>query len=283
MSVPRSLTVPHGVRRSALPTPPGPLAALCAGESGTGTPVLLVPGFTGSKEDFLPVLAPLAEAGHPVAAVDLRGQLDTPGPEDQSAYAVPALAAEVLAAAGALGRPLHLVGHSFGGLVTRAATIADPGAVRSLTLLGSGPAAITGRSAQRLVAMAQVYAGGGIAAVWAASQALDAADPGYVAPPPEVAAFLAERFFRSAPGGLLAVAEALRTEPDRTAELRATGVPLLVAHGVADDAWSPEVQRDMAERLAARYAVIPDSEHSPAVENPASTLGVLLDFFRTAG
>jgi pimeloyl-ACP methyl ester carboxylesterase len=63
------------------------------------------------------------------------------------------------------------------------------------------------------------------------------------------------------------------------AELAATGVPVLVAHGEADDAWLPSVQADMARRLGARHEVIDGSIHSPAVENPPRTVAVLLDFW----
>jgi pimeloyl-ACP methyl ester carboxylesterase len=35
----------------------------------------------------------------------------------------------------------------------------------------------------------------------------------------------------------------------------------------------------MAERLDARYAVIPDAAHSPAVENPDATVAALLSFW----
>jgi pimeloyl-ACP methyl ester carboxylesterase len=52
-----------------------------------------------------------------------------------------------------------------------------------------------------------------------------------------------------------------------------------VVHGADDDAWPPHVQREMAERLGARYAVIPDAAHSAAVENPATLLDVLLSFW----
>jgi pimeloyl-ACP methyl ester carboxylesterase len=75
------------------------------------------------------------------------------------------------------------------------------------------------------------------------------------------------------------MAEAMTSEPDRVAELAATGVPVLVAHGVADDAWPPAVQEDMAHRLGARHEVIPGAIHSPAIENPPRTLAVLLDFW----
>jgi pimeloyl-ACP methyl ester carboxylesterase len=75
------------------------------------------------------------------------------------------------------------------------------------------------------------------------------------------------------------MADAMTTEPDRVAELAATGVPVLVAHGVADDAWTPDAQADMAARLGARHEVIPGSIHSPSIENPQRTLEVLVDFW----
>jgi L-cysteine/cystine lyase len=64
------------------------------------------------------------------------------------------------------------------------------------------------------------------------------------------------------------------------AALRETGVPVLVTHGVADDAWSPAEQHEMAERLGARYASIAGAVHSPACEAPEPFVEVLLDFWR---
>lgn len=283
MSAPPYLRLPPGVNRHTVSTAGGPLAALCASPSGTAAygDVLLVPGFTGSKEDFVAVLPTIAAAGHRVMAIDLRGQLDPSGPGDPAAYAVGALAGEVLEVARGLRPPVHLLGHSYGGLVARAAVLADRSAVRSLTLLGSGPSAIPGPRAERLRLLRPVLDSGGVAAVWEATCALDAADPAYVAPAEEVAAFLRQRFLAHAPGCLPGMAQALLDEPDRVAELAATGVPLLVAHGVADDAWPPDVQAEMAGRLGARHAVVPAAAHSPAAENPTATVDVLLPFWRS--
>jgi pimeloyl-ACP methyl ester carboxylesterase len=104
-------------------------------------------------------------------------------------------------------------------------------------------------------------------------------DPRAQAVPAATRAFLAERFLRNTEAGLRGMADALTSEPDRVAELAATGVPVLVTHGAADDAWTPAVQADMARRLGARHEVIPAAVHSPAIENPERTLAVLLDFW----
>jgi pimeloyl-ACP methyl ester carboxylesterase len=79
------------------------------------------------------------------------------------------------------------------------------------------------------------------------------------------------------------MADALTGEPDRVDELRATGVPVLVQHGAGDDAWLPEVQADMAARLGAAHDVVPDAQHSPAVENAAATAKGLLTFYEGLG
>ena len=119
----------------------GPLIALDTGGDDARGTVFMVAGYTGSKEDFAPLLRPLAEAGYRVIALDQRGQYESPGPDDPARYTVAELASDVLAVAAVLreeyGEPLHLVGHSFGGLVCRAAVLADPTAFTTFTLLGS--------------------------------------------------------------------------------------------------------------------------------------------------
>jgi pimeloyl-ACP methyl ester carboxylesterase len=259
-------------------TPLGPLAALRSG--GSGPPVLLVPGYTGSKEDFGPILDPIAAAGFRCWAIDLPGQYESPGPDDPEQYRPDALGAWLRAAAAVLGPPVHLVGHSFGGLVARAAVIAAPAEFASLTLLASGPAAIAGGRRERIETLAPLLETEGVAGVYAAMLAADAAAPDYQAPEPEVAAFLRRRFLAGSPAMLAGMAGALLDEPDRVGELAATAVPVLVLHGVDDDAWAPRVQRAMADRLGAEHVAVPAAAHSPAVENPAPTAAALVAFWR---
>lgn len=245
-----------------------------------GEPVLLVPGYTGSKQDFAALAEPVTRAGYRHLAMDQRGQHESTGPEDPGGFAVEALAADLVSLVSALGAgPVHLVGHSFGGLVARAAVIASPSSFRSVTLMGSGPAAIAGRRAAEISALAPVLDEGGLAAVFAAKAALDAADPGYAPPPAEVAAFLRRRYFAASPVGVRVMGEALLSEPDRVAELRQTGVPVLVLYGDGDDAWLPATQAEMAARVGAALAVIPDALHSPAAEQPALTAAALVSFW----
>jgi pimeloyl-ACP methyl ester carboxylesterase len=178
--------------------------------------------------------------------------------------------------------PLHLVGHSFGGLVGRGAVLADPAAFDSLTLLGSGPSRLTGRRADLLDHLGPLLEAGGVPLVHETLEQVAMTDPRAQAVPAQTRAFLGRRFLRNSAAGLRGMADAMLGEPDRVAELAATGLPVLVAHGEADDAWLPHVQADMAQRLGARHEVINNSIHSPAVENPPRTMEVLLDFWASA-
>jgi pimeloyl-ACP methyl ester carboxylesterase len=283
VSVPPDLRLPAEVRRSTVAAPSGDLAAL-VGEPPAGSPArspaLLVPGYTGSKEDFLPVLAPLARAGHRAVAVDLRGQHESPGPDDHDAYTLDALAKDVTAVLDGLGASVHLVGHSFGGLVTRRSVLggARP---RSLTLVGSGPAALAGRRAEITRMMRPVLADGGTEAIADISAALDRDDPRVSGLPGEVHHFLRLRWLNASPTALLVMGEELLAAADQTDELAATGVPTFVLHGETDDAWLPDEQRAMAERLGARYRVVAGAAHSPACEAADECARELVAFWGT--
>ena len=65
----------------------------------------------------------------------MRGQYQTPGPDDPAAYDIAELGADITAVADAT-QASHLLGHSFGGLVARAAVLGGY-SPDSLTLLGA--------------------------------------------------------------------------------------------------------------------------------------------------
>ena len=280
MSTPPFLELPAGVRATTVDTPGGPLAALRAGPvEPTGAPVLLVPGYTGSKEDFIAVLAPIAAAGHEVLAVDQRGQYESPGDDDPSSYDVKVLADDVLAVlAGLSGSPAHLVGHSFGGLVVRAAALADPSTVRSLTLMSSGPAAIPSPADTNAALMVQALPGMDLETIWTVKRQMEA-QLELEAAPPAIEAWLHDRFVANHPVGLRRVAEQLLSEPDRTDELATLDLPVLITFGDRDDVWPPALQAEMADRLGAPAVVLPDAGHSPAADLPEVTAQALLAFW----
>ncbi|WP_367044829.1 alpha/beta hydrolase [Streptomyces sp. Je 1-332] len=291
MSRPPTFTPPPGVDARLLDTARGSFATLDARPAGEakGT-VLLLPGFTGSKEDFIALLRPIADAGYRAVSVDGRGQYESQGPtDDESPYAQEQLALDVLAQVDAIGdgdgdgnghSSPHLLGHSLGGLVARAATLraatlrAAPDTFASLTLMASGPAAITPSQQARAKMLTDALSVLSMAEAWAAIQAMD---------PPEEADLdgeaLRERWLRHSPAQLIATGKQLCVEPDRVTELAATPLPKHVISGERDDTWPIPWLDEMAERLRAHRTVIAGAEHSPNTDRPTETAAALIAFW----
>lgn len=278
MSRPPTFTPPPCARAYALSTPRGEFAVL---DAGPRTPLrgtaLLLPGYTGSKEDFIALLEPLSEAGYRVVSVDGRGQYETLGPDDQLAYDQGELARDVLAQAETLGGPVHLVGHSLGGQISRAAVLLDPAPFATLTLMSSGPAQVSPAQQRKIKLLSDALAVMEMDEVWEAMRALD---------PPEDADTdgpdLRRRWLRHNPAQLITTGRQLTVEPDRVAELAAVQpLPKHVLSGERDDTWPVPLLDAMAERLGAHRTVITGAEHSPNTDRPRETAQALIAFWES--
>jgi pimeloyl-ACP methyl ester carboxylesterase len=216
-----------------------------------------------------------------VIAIDMRGQYETPGPDDPKAYTSESLGADVDAIATVVGQgePVHLLGHSFGGLVVREAALNGMAKLASLTLMSSGPAGIVGpreKAGRVMLAEMPEY---GIDYLWANRMEPEALSAGV---PDEIVAFLRKRLLANHPTGLATMAEEVLNAPDRINEMRQCGLDILVLYGEHDDGWPPLLQSEMARRLGAECVVVPGAVHSPGVEAPETTAAALTRFWNAA-
>ncbi len=109
---------------------------LAAATTGSGDPVIVIHGFTGSAE----AMAPLADRldGWQRIYVDLVGHGRSPSPDDLAPYSVEAMADAVARLAASVpGGPCHVIGYSMGGRVALALAAAHPEICRSLTLISA--------------------------------------------------------------------------------------------------------------------------------------------------
>ena len=269
----------------AVPSPAGELSGLLTGPSAPslvdGTPAispasapgaagenraLLVPGYTGSKEDYAPVLPFLGEAGWDTLAYSQRGQGGSAAPVGLGAYGMSDFVGDLIAVAeawaGTTGR-VHLVGHSFGGIVARAAVVARPDLFASVTLFCSGRAVHDRMNT--LTILDPLPTGPG-----ARQQVLRAYFPDMNFDEPGVgwAEFQRVRALDTASENLVGIARILSQLRPDTPALAATGVPVHVLYGDQDEIWPPSWYAEEAADLGARESIIRGGAHSAQLQFP---------------
>lgn len=271
MSTPKSLQLPEGVTATTIETGRGRFAVHAARVPEPTAHVLLIPGWTGSKEDFTPVLPLLASAGFDATAYDQRGQFESPGADDDD-YTLTGYATDAATLASACSQePSHLLGHSFGGLVAQTAALEASSTWRSLSLLCTGPGALGESPDRPLSRLAQALGTVPLAEIHRIRE-------NGMKRAPDIGAFLERRFTSNAVASLKAMTEHLIHAPDLIASIQRLQLPVWVGRGEDDDAWPHDVQASMAERLGVQIHVIPDSAHSPAVENPQGLADAWIPF-----
>jgi len=269
----------------AVPSPAGELSGLLTGPSAAslvdGTPAisvasapgvagqnraLLVPGYTGSKEDYAPVLPFLGEAGWDVLAYSQRGQGGSAAPAGLGAYGMSDFVGDLIAVAEAWAGTsdrVHLVGHSFGGIVARAAVVKRPDLFASVTLFCSGRAVYDWMNT--LPILDPLPTGPG-----ARQQVLRTYFPDMNFDEPGVgwAEFQRIRALDTASENLVGIARILSQLRPDTPALAATGVPVHVLYGDQDEIWPPSWYAEEAADLGARESIIRGGAHSAQLQFP---------------
>ena len=255
--------------------------------TGTDDWFVLVPGFTGSKEDFIAVLPLLADAGFATLSYDQLGQHESDGSADPRDYDLTSLAADLAAlidtARTRLGFAVgpQLVGHSFGGLVAQRA-VAEGLDVAGFTALCTGPGALPPHRHGGLSDLIEALPHTDMASIWAIMRA-QAAAAGEQPSDPAVREFLSRRWLNNDPHQIREFAHQLMTATAVTDPMRdrvAGGLPVTVMWGEFDDAWPLEVQAAMARDWGAPSAQLAGLGHSPNAQRPDELVAALLATLR---
>lgn len=261
---------------SIFPAPSGPLAVVSLGDPAHPR-VVLVPGATGSKEDFVLMLPLIAEAGYFVQSYDLAGNYESAeaGPAEGGVYDYPLFIDDMVAFLES-GAPAHLLGYSFAGILAQIVVADRPELVRSLTLLTTPPdPGNSYRHVKRIGWMSTFLTprqGAGLM-VWGIVTNKNRVGPSRLA-------FVRERFDLTRRSSVDDIVRLMKNAPDAAAAVRASGVPSLVATST-HDLWPVGRYALLAQRLGARLAVY-DTGHSPCETTPHQLVRDMLALFGTA-
>lgn len=113
----------------------GPPLQLATTVTGSGEPVVVIHGFTGSGGAMAPLVHRLD--GWQRIAVDLPGHGRSPAPPEPRYYSVEAMAESIAGLVAAVDGPCHVIGYSMGGRVALTLAAVHPHVCRSLTLISA--------------------------------------------------------------------------------------------------------------------------------------------------
>jgi len=258
---------------SRFSAPSGDLAVVSLGDPSHPR-VLLAPGVSGSKEDFVLVAPLLAAAGFYVQSYDLAGQYEshTAGPAAGARYDYALFRDDMVALLEHDG-PAHLLGYSFAGTIAQLVTVERPELVRSLTLLAAPPEPGNGFRGVRGLGPFTWMATGRVGAAlmtWGI-----VTNKNHV--PPLRLDFVRARFELTSRRSIEDIIVLMKHAPDLRSRLAQIDIPKLVAVG-SHDLWPTEVHADLAHRIGAELVVY-KTGHSPCETTPNALARDLLRLF----
>lgn len=271
--------LPPGAVRSDFAAPSGPLAMVSLGDPSHPR-IVLVPGVTGSKEDFTLMLPTLAEAGFYVQSYDLAGQYESfaAGPENlvppRPDYDYDLFVDDLIAVLEAGSGPVHVLGYSFAGVVAQLGYLRRPELYASLALLSCPP-----EPGQAFRGVSRVGRFSGLTSpriaaalmVWGLHRNVTHVPPGRQA-------FVEHRFALTRMPAVDAIFGLMMRAPDARSAIAAADIPKLVAVG-EHDLWPLHLHAAFAEQIGARIAVY-RTGHSPCETTPHQFSRDLLQLYR---
>lgn len=273
---------PPGAAASVFRAPSGDLSMLTIGDPGD-TRVVLVPGVTGSKEDFTLMLPGLAAAGYHVQTFDLAGQYESAaaGPHNlrppRPHYDYDLFVRDLIAVLEAGQAPAHVLGYSFAASVAQLAYAERPELFASLTFLSAPPQPGQAfRGVSRIGRLSWLASGrvGAALMIWGIKCNFVKVSPGRLR-------FVNIRFASTRFESVRDIIALMKRTPDLRGELAASAIPKLVAVG-EHDLWPLRLHSGFAREIGAQLAVY-RAGHSPCETSPHQLNRDLLALFSRAG
>jgi pimeloyl-ACP methyl ester carboxylesterase len=240
-------------------------------------PLVLVHGFTGSRDDFGEQLGALGSVGRTIL-LDQRGHGESTNTGDPDTYTFDQLVEDLAVFLDELEIDrCDLLGHSMGGMVVLRFVLAHPERVASLLLMDTSARAPDGFPRAPVAAAGTIARAEGMANLATLLRARAADDPRRPAAAKRLEAEMgAERFWERHHRRLTAMdPEAFATlgvllvdQTPVTERLAEITCPTLVIVGEQDAPFRKPAE-EFVERIPnSTCCVIPDAAHSPQLENP---------------
>ena len=251
--------------------------------SGTGPPLALLHGFTGSGATWESLRGAL-DARHTIIAIDLPGHGRSAAPDDPARYALDRFADDLVTVLDALGMDrIALLGYSLGGRAALRFALRHPSRIAALIVESASPgiADAAERSSRRAAddALAETIERDGVESfvawwerlpLWASQASL-----------PEAArARLHGQRLDNRPRGL---ANSLRgagagVDPPVFDRLATLDVPALIIAGAVDEKYVAGGQQMATALRAAHLAIVPDVGHATHLERPDAFAALVSGF-----
>jgi pimeloyl-ACP methyl ester carboxylesterase len=238
----------------------------------TGTPVVLLHGYLDSHVSFFRLFSALS-LDHVLYVPDQRGHGDS---APAATYEIAAFTEDAIGFIERIGvGPVHLVGHSLGGIVAQRVAAARPELVRSLALIGTARNAAGNPALQEVVPLLQSLQG--------------------PVPEPIAREFQASTTFRPLPEDVFYrfLAETLKVDPavwqaalyglldEPPPEDAPSRIPALILWGREDGIFGQADQEALRRHfIKSRSVEYPETGHAPNWERPVEVAQALTGFWR---
>lgn len=269
---------PPETEHSMFTAPSGALARVALGPV-SGPRVVLVPGATGSKEDFVLMMPLFAAAGYRVESFDLAGQYESwrAGPWNleppRIRYDQQLFLDDLLAVLDDGAGHAHVLGYSFAATLAELALLQRPDRFASLTLLSAPPE--PGQAFRGVKRIGQISGftsprQGAALMLWGIRNNLNRV-------PPRRLEFVRERFALTRRESVDDIIALMMKTPDLRTGLAASTIPKLVAIG-EHDLWPRSLHERFAREIGAHLSVY-STGHSPCETTPHQLVRDMLALF----